>query len=220
MATLEVYPDPNVESTSVDGVSMYEGTGSATWATVRDAVTGTSATDTDIGNGQVEVGASYISATADYRVYRSFYLFDTSSLDDAATISAAVLSLNSVQASENADSGDVDIIATTPASNTAITTADYDQIGATVFASIAVASISPTNGTYNDFTLDANGRAGVSKTGISKYGARHSRDTDNSAPTGRNETFFWFADNTGTSKDPKLVVTYTVITPSSMFMLF
>jgi len=149
--------------------------------------------------------------TGTYYIYRNFVLFDTSALTSAATISASVLSLAG-DTKTNADAGllTTHIVASTPAATNDITTADYDQLGSTSFANIVYASIS-TGGTYNAFTLDSNGIANISKTGISKFGIKTDGDLNNNAPSGQNQIEFSSADNTGTSIDPKLVVTYTVV---------
>jgi hypothetical protein len=70
-----------------------------------------------------------------------------------------------------------------------------------------------SDSTYRDFTLDANGRANVSKTGISKFGARGGLDfSDATVPTGNNQCLARWADYGGTTTDPKLVITYTTST--------
>jgi len=74
---------------------------------------------------------------------------------------------------------------------------------------LAWASWVDTAGTYNDFTLNANGISNISKTGITYFGARDSLDTANTTPTGNNNWNFNSSNGAGTTTDPKLVVTYT-----------
>lgn len=193
-------PDADTETTSVDGKSSNT---NATWSTCRDAATGSVATDSD--------SSSYLAfASTGYEINRGFFLFDTSSLNDNATKDSATFSLyrNDVQTFQNVNTTDIDLVTSTPASNTAITTADYDQIGSSVLGSFAMASTS--NGSYFDITVSD--LSTVSLTGISKYAVRNSRDTDNSAPTSSNQISGNYADN-GTNI-PKLVVNYTL--PSSV----
>lgn len=196
-ATLTVYPDPDVETTSVDGYSFLN---NANYTTTRNAAAGQNAADND---GELQIENGFGGAGSTYNIGRSFVLFDTSALTSGATISAAVLSLNSGGAKDGTTA--VDIVSGSPASNTAIVADDYDQCGSTSFGSIA----STSNG-YNDFTLSAAGIATISKTGVSKFCARHNGDLNNTTPAARHYSYMRSADLSGTSTDPKLVVTYTV----------
>jgi len=202
--TLTVYPDANVESTSVDGYIKIDA--QATWAGVHDATSASGGARPNAALDQF-ARASIIGGT--YYISRGFFLFDTSALPTGPNISSAVLSIyDSNNDTRNADTTAVHIVASTPASNTDLVDEDFDQVGSTSFASIALSSWVNT-GAYNAFTLNASGISAISDSGISKYGARIARDLDNSAPTGDNLTQCNFADQTGTTSDPKLVVTYT-----------
>lgn len=203
MATLTVYPDPHTETTSFDGWAEVF---NIDWATAHDATISASFNDS---------GTSYSTLiTTDkgvfYTITRFFTLFDTSALGSGATISAATWSVAANGGTKaNADSQDIDLVSSNPASNTSIAGDDYDQVGTTVYGSLAVSSWVDTNNTYNNISLNASGLAAISKTGITKFAARLSRDTDNTAPTGNGYVGGYMADNTGTSSDPKLVITYT-----------
>lgn len=153
-------------------------------------------------------------------VGRSIFCFDTSALTSGATISATVMSLYGSSKSDaftTPAAPNLDIYTSTPAATNATAVGDYNQIGTTsqTGSPISYASFSTT--AYNDFTFDATGRGNVSKTGISKFGARNANhDVANSSPTwnsgnpGAGLTGF-YAMKTGTTNDPKLVVTYSVI---------
>lgn len=149
-----------------------------------------------------------------FGLYRFIACFDTSPLTSGASISSAVLSLYGRSGSSNGlGSNDIHIVASTPASTASLSASDYNQLGSTSFANIAYGS---WNGAaYNDFTLNSNGIANISKTGISKFGAILGWDLNDSftgtwvafGTTGYN---FEGSDTSGTSSDPKLVITYTV----------
>ena len=69
---------------------------------------------------------------------------------------------------------------------------------------------------YNDFTFNATGIGNINKTGISKFGTRNANyDVANTAPALSSINDRWhyldgyFADETGTANDPKLVVAYS-----------
>lgn len=204
MSTLTVYPT----SSNVDGTSVFDAN-PGTWADARDAATGGNA-DTQPAS-QLCFMAFKISATR-FIIRRGFFLFDTSPLTSDATISAGVFSLAATGSTfTNADSSSVDLIITTPAAPTAITTADYDQVGTTLQAtSIALSAWVNVDGTYNDFTLNGTGLGNVSKTGITYFGTRSSLDTSNTEPTGANRADVYFSGTAETDKDPKLVITYTI----------
>lgn len=205
--TTTVFPDADPESTSVDGnVVNEEPNETGGWAAARDAATGDAASSSDTsGVIRASVGVFYV-------VNRVFTLFDTSSIG-SDTIDSATVSLyrdDSNIAFANDETTDIDCVSSSPASNTDITTADFDQVGSTVFGSFAMAST--TVNTYFDITLDANGIANIDGSGVSKFGFRNSRDTDNAQPTGQNRISVSMADTGGTTQDPKLVVEHT---PSS-----
>lgn len=212
--TLTSNPDAHTETTSVDG-RVFEDGQNTTWANIHDAATGSGAQDDAAATQHVYLACSG-TENQWAGIYRSFYLFDTSALTSSATISAATFSIYVTAVDNDWSGSEFDLITTTPASNTALGAADYDQVGTTKQAtSIAFTSLSTS--AYNDFALNATGLTNVSKTGISKFGGRISFDTANSEQT-------WSSAKDGSvtanyadvgSNKPKLVVTYTL--PSSAF---
>jgi hypothetical protein len=208
--TLTKYPDANPETTTVDGYVRRNNGGTETLATIR-AGAGTDHNDAYNGDSPPEMTTS--STTNQWlQISRMIWLFLTSSLTDSADITDAVFSLCAyTKENQLGGSPELDIVASTPASNTDLVNSDYGQLGTTVFASISYASY---NGSaYNDFTLDANGIANISKTDVSKFGGRVNWDTDNSfggswISLGQVRFNNYCADQTGTDSDPKLVVTY------------
>jgi len=201
------YPDPSPGTTSISGRVINSGANGEPWATTRGAADGTSASDAVTQSTLAR--AVYLSGTNRYIITRGFFLFDTSPITDTDTISAGVLTFFAAATGvTDTDTSDIDVVASTPASNTAIAVGDFDQVGTTVFASKALSAWVDTDGTGNDFTLNASGIAAISKTSITKFGTRNSRDTDDSAPTGENDVSCYYASEAGTTKDPKLVVTH------------
>jgi len=197
LTTSTFYPDPNPETTCMDGwVDFY---GVAAFSVIRGAATGTN-TDGG-GGGEAYVQCGYFGS-GDYTIRRMFFLFDTSAIS-SDTVSSGTLSLYGVAGTSNTNSYTLDIVASSPASNTALTTADYDQVGTTVFSDMAIGSWNTS--AYNDFSLNASGIAAIVN-GISKFAMRMSGDTDNSAPTGNNSAQMRLAETAVTSNDPKLVV--------------
>lgn len=213
-STLTVYPDPNIEIATVDGY-VGRDTDSETLSTIRTSA-GTSADDNDPNSSGL---FTYLNTTLVSNTYNSLYrsitLFDTSSLTSGATISSAVLSIYVTFLYNNfPDSTTLNVAGATPASNTALSTTDYNECQTTSFGNFSVANGTDSSpDAYQDITFNASGISSISKTGVSKYSLQSGFDINNSATWQSNTTFevdAYAADQTGTSKDPKLVVTYTI----------
>jgi hypothetical protein len=222
--TATYYPDANTESTSVDGfIESASASGASLNAVLLDASNQTDgvavddfSVDTTISSYNLDEGGGAFYA----EIYRSFFLFDTSGLGAAATISAATFSVY-VTAKSNDDNDGTDyirLVTTTPASNTTLVTQDFDQISFTAQTATSPDITSISTAAYQDYTLNATGIGNVSKTGITKFGLREGHDIAGSglcqncnSGVGVNT-----ADQTGTTNDPKLVVTYTTPVTFSM----
>jgi len=203
-ATYTFNPDAHAETTSVDGY-VGNAPASSNFATVRGAATGTTANDSSSSAQVPEV----TSSGGAFNIYRAFALFDTSSLGDSDVIASATISfMHSSSAKSNSPAGAIVITSSNPASNTALATGDYDAFGTTEFSRVNIATI-PGLDQYIDFSLNSSGKSNISKTGVSKFCLMISYDFDNSDP-GANSNLstkgIYFADQTGTSSDPKLVV--------------
>lgn len=210
-ASQTVYPDPNVEVTSMDGQTVLTGGGGG-WSGVRATSTAGSADDsgtTICARSQDNGGQSNIC--------RSAILFDTSFLCGAVP-SAGTFSIYGNSVSNTAPTQQVRLVTSNPASNTAIATTDYDDFGTTVQSDTAINITSISTSAYNNFTLNAAGLASVATEGITKFGIRISNDisgTDPGSNSGTANAVVWSADQTGTTNDPKLVLTYTEVPCSS-----
>lgn len=202
-------PDANPESTSVDGVITRDIAGPPweSWATIRTS-TGNIASDsaTTMGLGiTTDVNANQYKSLS-----RVVLLFDTSAIPDEATINSATVELyaNSKANSFSEDWATV-VVASTPASNTALATGDYLQTGSTALSG-TVATSAITTSAYNTWTLNAAGLAAISKTGVTKLALVLDRDRSDSEPAHQtskdHSVVFQTSDNTN---KPKLVVSYT-----------
>ncbi len=202
--TLTVYPDYDgkVGATTMDGRVLRSGSGED-WDTTRNHTDGTLAQPATLNNSFVRSSRESLTS---HTITRSMFLFDTSSLG-AVTISLSVFSLcGNGKAADNADNTSLKIVDCTPASNTTITTADYDQFGTTIYGSLDFSSWNSTDGKYNDITIS---NTIINKSGITKIGTRTGLDISNTEPAANstdNEIETYFSDNL--SNDPKLVVTY------------
>lgn len=214
------YPDSgNPGTTTVDG-RVTNQTTNQSWATKRaaagDAVNNSTTSDF-LGCVEGSVSANQF----DY-LHRNRFGFDTSSITSANVVSAATLSLYGSTKQNDASYSDsnlaVSLVSGSFGSNTTLANADYNvaNFGSTKYATDLVYSSYSTVG-YNDMALNSTGYGAISVTGVTNIGARTAFDVGNVDPsdgtaTGKQQFFsHFFADNTGTSKDPKLVVTYAAI---------
>ena len=214
--TLTVFPDPDPESSTVDGQADRSGVDEAL-GTIRGGA-GVAANDTNVTDAITRLVCS--GTVNQYaRLLRSIFLFNTVNLGDGSTIDSATFSLfgdskSNAQSGESSANSTQELVASTPASNTALVAADFAQLGSTSFGS-SVTQANWSNVAYNDITINATGLSNISKTGVTKFGIRSKWDLDNTV-TG----LTWgidaaqgisgiFADTTGTSTDPKLAVVYT-----------
>lgn len=230
--TTTIYPDPDPETNTVDG--RLTNTGSSDWATVHDAAAGSSIVD----NGSVETDMAQSRRSGgggtNYQIIRPLFYFNTSSIAGTDTISSATFSVYSDSAPDDGDNDGDDWINLVQgqsglSSDTSLSVNDFDLVGAVSNPTEGatrkdLGTIS--TGAYNDWTLNATGlgwiaRSGETKNGtagITYLGLREGHDALNSAvaDSASNSFIGYFADQGGTTKDPKLVVVHTAgITPAA-----
>jgi hypothetical protein len=206
--TSTFYPDASPESTSVDGFAFNAA--NANWNTAHDATSG-SANDA----GTAMYASSGKNSAGNFVIYRMFLLFDTSALPDDDVISSATLSTYINYAVNGDNDGDdwVNVVQSSPASNTALVGADFDNCGAVDNPTEGATRHDITgisSSAYLDFALNATGISWIAKTGVSKFGIREGHDALDIPYAGSNSSFNEIgvasADYAGTTRDPKLVI--------------
>ena len=213
-ATLTVYPDASSGATTADGAIQVNG--QADWATARGASSG----DAYVNDVQIFIMQVYRATAGTYALARSIFTLDTSVGGTnplaGATINSAVFSVYGAAKSDTAgNTPDTVLVGSTPANNNAVVGGDFDQLGTTLYSSVkAYADFSVD--AYNDYTLNTAGKSAISTTGITRLGIRNDyydiqgNTPPNASPMGiANRTDGYFADQTGTTSDPKLVIDYT-----------
>jgi hypothetical protein len=220
-ATLTAYPDADTESATVDGYIGFQGLDPGDRSNWSD-------TRTDDGTlvssvGIVRDAHALINGTAHYNsgwedFTRGFMLFDTSSIG-SNVVSDAVYSFTSSQKNDTASEDTWNLVASTPASNTALVAADFDNVGSTSYGTIETTGVTANSSTYNDITLNSTGEGAVSTSGITKFAFRWEADRADSEEQSTSQILQLSADTSGTSKDPKLVVTHAApaFTPEVRF---
>lgn len=214
-STLIVYPDAGTGGTTVDGAVISYQSPEVSWNTLRSS-NGTNAYP-NIGSGAfIEF---YVGTGDNWQdLIRSVFTLDTSPLTSNAIISSAVFSVYGTEKNQQLGETNIGLVSSNPANNNNLVASDFNiaNFGTTLFASyISQANFSVSG--YNNFTLNEDGLSAISKTGITKFGLRSYHDISNSEPTKapdkKTNMIGYYADQTGTANDPKLVIEYTITTP-------
>lgn len=195
-----------VRSTTADGRVQSTSTG-GTWSAARGGATLAARSATNPETIVASVSGS------DYIAGQFFMDFDTSSLGSGATLSNGVFTIyGSGTAETNTNSYDIQIRPYNFGGS--VTTADWVDCNPTtgwtnptLMAHLALGSWNQTSGTANNFTVDS--YADVSKTGSTYVVMGLSGLGSTTSPTGANSLAFRTADQSGTTSDPLLTVTYT-----------
>jgi len=148
-------------------------------------------------------------------VARSFFAFDTSSIPDDATIDSATFSAYGSANYQDTDGKTVVLIETTQSSTSSLVLGDYSKVIKTKLSDTEIA-LHLSNVAYNNWPLNALGLTKINKTGFTKLGLMGNVDvfsTFTSGPVCGHSVYM--SEDTGTSRDPKLVINYTLATTTS-----
>jgi len=215
------YPDAHPEVSSVDGRVDHRvgaiGSGDGIpWA---DLIASAGTEKNDILAHLTFIYMECGSATDKYHyLIRGIFLFDTSFLTGKAQIIKAIFSLHGVV---KIDTGswlpDVNIYAADPDENIALAIGDFASLGSTPFCNTPIGYNDWNIAGYNDFVLNADGLAAISKTGVTKFGARNANyDVAGIAPiwletfNDDKYAFTCYCAEKGRGYKPKLAVTYKI----------
>lgn len=150
-----------------------------------------------------------------YLLLRSIFTFDTSALGAGVSISDATFSLyGSSKADDLGALPNMNCYAASPANDNVLVAADYQQAGSVVLSAAIPYTAFNIFG-YNNFVQNASGLNNINKTGVTRIGVRNANyDVANIEPSwaGSATSSFvgYFADYTGVTQDPKLIITYTI----------
>ena len=213
--TLTVYPDAGTGNTTVDGYINREGQ-QASWSTLRSGA-GMNANDTG-AYLPLQIVASAQGSNLWDSIYRFIFTFDTSDLTSSSTVTAGTLSLYGVGKHDGLSiTPNIDIYASTPTNSNALVAGDYSNVGSVSQTGSPITYANWSISSYNNFTLNSIGKGNISKTSISKFGARNANyDVSGTAPSWKSGLACYLSayssDQTGTTQDPKLVITYSLPT--------
>ena len=228
--TSTFYPDPHPETNSVDGYVLLNQAATfplsqGAWDSFRDAAAGSGFNDS-FTTGRI--GFVETTDQLNFILYRFFTLFDIS-IPVADTIISAMYSLN-ISSKKNDENDGYDyasILGTTPASNTALANADFDQFVNNFNDLIELHDVgqrkdisSISTGVYTDWALNSIGIGTIPKVGIAKFGALEGHDVEDIVPgingsnIGNRLNPYTAEDNTGgggVDRDPKLTLEHLEI---------
>lgn len=223
--TSTFYPDAGSGGTTVDGPIRWTKGTHPTFATMHDDTTAStvavSLTPTVFSNFQAY---GFTSSDEWLSLARSAFTFDTSSLS-GATISAVTFSVYGTNKSDAGVTGwdaklASNVCGITLAANNDLAVGDYDGVATTRFVDSDLSYASFDAAGYNDYSFNASGIAAVDTEGITALSVRSAPDIDGSGypahpgNIGVNPNGFLvgsYADETGTTQDPKLVVEHSAV---------
>lgn len=196
--TTSYYPD-------VDGAIYYSASfGTNTW---NDIITATSGT---VYSPNLYVQTRKNTSNGQWLNSRSFVNFDISSLPGSASVSSATVYLKpSSLGTPQAKTYNI-----TGSTFTAHQAEDYDLVTSTIYCDTARAGTDLTVNVYEDFVMNSSGISAITGSTF-KIAIREASDYNttpdpaNSSPVENAYVFFYDEENTGTSNDPYLEVTYT-----------
>jgi len=165
------------------------------------------------GDSELWVGQRYTSPTGinSFCIWRGALFFDTSSLPDDAAITSATLSLHG-----KTDMSSTDFLITVVDGSvlgSSLDSPDYFYLCNQAVGGGTFNTSGFSTSDYNDIPLSETGMGWISKTGLTRFGLRSSRDISATAPNGE-EFVQVCASEKGQGYQPKLVVTYTATPPA------
>ncbi len=208
--TSTFYPNGGTGSSPIDGLTARAGM-TELFSSLRSGA-GNYHEDNTTSSGELLRIWTRIGATNSWRgLHRSLFGFNTAAIG-SDTITAATLSIYGTSKATGFNNQSAVVDRRVPATQSDLVDADYDIGGWAGIeqSSTRIAVGSWNTSGYNNFTLNSTGKGNISGSGNTWLGLRTSADFDNSAPTwasdARDDFGGYYADQTGTASDPKLVV--------------
>lgn len=143
-----------------------------------------------------------------YYIYRSYTIFDTSGIPDTTDILASNIYLYAYQDSSGSNDFDVHIYRysyPTPISSNREEVYDEAFGSSAIFEGTLLNTSGMSINTYYNMSVNT---ASINLTGNTQYSIVGSRDVSSLAATGTEYVYFYGAEQTGTTLDPYLYITY------------
>ena len=212
---------PTIYAASTDGYVRNLVGGGPSWATVRDATSGNSASSTSAASANAVQAFGATAAGGRLAVWRSFFAFDVSGISTA--VASATINIRGTSAS---DADIIGVRATKPDTTTDLTTADFDAITGFSAGNSMAGNVTDytsevttwsTSG-YNNITLNATALSHLESldTFIICF-VEYDHDYLNSAMAygdGTIRSGMIYQNSSGTSRDPS--IDYTLVAVASV----
>jgi len=211
---------PQVEAYVISESRVIEGSardggfslGSPSWATARDTASATPVNDTD----SYWAGTSLVTGT--YFISRACLFFDTAVLPSDANITSAFLSVN-LKTDNSVEDFNMTIQSGMPTyPHDPLISTDYNRVHYSGDGGQRNSSTCPAVNNYWNITMTSQGRSWINTAGWTKLVLRGSHDVLDNPPTDLAELFL-YSTEAGTSRTPRLYVSYT-ITSAYLFRLY
>jgi len=195
-------------ATTTDGTARYQSS-ELTYASIV-AASGTSAQNSNAEDSICTLGTNGTTNLFNLLI-RGIYTFDTTILINYGGTIAATFSVMIDSNSIRFGGTSFNVVSAFPASNTNIVASDYSNLGSVAFSTIAQASINSSGTAYTDWVLNTAGINNIFEGGITGFGVRDTWDitanfTGTWSGSTANDLRGFFADQSGTTQDPKLTV--------------
>lgn len=210
LSLFQIYPvlaQDDYYSTVGDGSVRKYGN---VWADMHDANDGTDIFYQSTNYGQYAVGV--YENDPQYFILRSFLAFNTAAIQDDIITNVNLLLYGSHTNDGEADAqGYISVVSASQNSTDALVTTDYDNLTTDelIDSGTRIDIAAWNTSAYNTFNFNATGTSWISTTSYTKLAIREGHDLEDIAPDNNDwsSVGFYYADNDGTDKDPKLVIT-------------
>ncbi len=170
-----------------------------------DAHDAAAADNAENDDGVVAIG-QFLDGAADWRIWRGFLQFDTSTIGAAATIAKAEIVMEVTGFFVEDNEWNLVLVGAGAGVENLLVVADY---GTQEAEQTSLGSVTITTSAINKrviiITLNATGIAVINKTGTTYFGLRSSKDISDTSP-GANEAEWLTVEGVGSSFIPRLVV--------------
>lgn len=206
--TLTAYPDAHTETNSVDGYVGVAASIEFNYSDLIDYTGALRAASASASEGNYISLSTYTTEnkfTANFKIITLFYT------PFSGTVTNAVYSIRHYINVRNLGDVNIHVAGANPNSNTDLVIGDYNQIIRTSYGYKLQSTISTS--AYSDITLNTDGKSNCVN-GVSKFSYIQEWDLNKTftgtwAASKSTSLYITLADYSGTTADPKLVVTYS-----------
>lgn len=200
--------------TSCDGDVSHLDAGGTNWTDIRTGA------GTNVSQAATEErGAALTKTGGNYEwLHRGTFVFDTSTIGTDTIDSASFFIVGSSASTYSWTDNNGDVILTGGDESIIqcpLQSGDFNSYDFNNYSYKEWGNITKDNATYTEFELTTDGKNYINKTGNTVFGLIWRADLSNIDPSapGDSNFYWWSSEETGTSKDPYLLITLSEYTP-------